>query len=410
MKFDLDSYKEISDSLMRNKRRSFLTGFGIFWGLFMLLFLIGGGNGLKDLLSKNFSGFATNTIIMGADQTSKPYKGFEEGRYWELEFNDVERLKHLFPELAIVTPQLSQWGAVAVNEGYTVNSNMLGAEADYQYVETPILKYGRYLNNVDIQQHRKVCVIGKQIYQSLFPEGGDPCGQFISVNSVYYQVIGVNYSSSNININGRSEECVTVPITVLRDILNTGDAVGMICMVGRDGVKMSDMEPRIRQAVYRKHTIAPDDDDALFMLNMEPIFKIIDNLFRGVNFLIWLVGIGTLLAGAIGVSNIMMVVVKERTIEIGIRRAIGATPFDILFQIVMEGIVLTLVAGLSAIVFSVFMLNALEVIAHHETVFQINFGTAIAAFFLLTILGMLAGIAPAYRAMHIKPVDAMRDE
>lgn len=257
MKLDLDTYKEISDSLMRNKRRSFLTGFGIFWGLFMLLFLIGGGNGLKELLSKNFSGFATNTIIMGAGQTGKPYKGFEEGRFWELEYKDVERLKHLFPELAIVTPQLSQWGAVAVNEGLSVNCNMVGVEAEYQIVETPILKYGRYLNQVDIKQQRKVCVIGKKIYQSLFPQGGDPCGQYICVNSIYYQVIGVNYSTSNININGQSEECVTVPITVLRDILNTGDAVGMICLVGREGVKMSDMEPRIRQAVYRKHTIAP---------------------------------------------------------------------------------------------------------------------------------------------------------
>lgn len=410
MKFDLDTYKEISDSLMRNKRRSFLTGFGIFWGLFMLLFLIGGGNGLKELLSKNFSGFATNTIIMGAGETGKPYKGFQEGRLWQLEYKDVERVKHLFPELAIVTPQLSQWGAVAVNEGFSVNCNMTGVNAEYQHVETPVLKYGRFLNQVDIKQQRKVCVIGKKIYQSLFPQGGDPCGQFICVNSIYYQVVGVNYSTSNVNINGSSDENITVPITVLRDVLNMGDEVELICMVGRDGIKMSDMEPRIRQAVYRAHSIAPDDEQALFMLNMEPIFKIVDNLFQGVNFLIWLVGIGTLLAGAIGVSNIMMVVVKERTIEIGIRRAIGATPFDILFQIVMEGIVLTLIAGMSAIVFSVFLLNMLEVISHHEAVFQIHFGTAMAAFFLLTLLGMLAGIAPAYRAMHIKPVDAMRDE
>lgn len=410
MKLDLDTYKEISEALMRNKRRSLLTGFGIFWGLFMLLFLIGGGSGLKELLSKNFSGFATNTIVMGAEQTGKPYKGFKEGRSWQLEYKDVERLKHLFPELAIVTPMLSQWGTVAMNEGMSVNCHMSGVTADYQNVETPILKYGRYLNQVDIQHQRKVCVIGKQIYQSLFPEGGDPCGQLISVNSVYYQVVGVNYSTSNINIGGSSEENITVPITVLRDVLNSGNKVEMICVVGKDGVKMSDMEPRIRQAVYREHTIAPNDDQALFMLNMEPIFKIVDNLFRGVNFLIWLVGIGTLLAGAIGVSNIMMVVVKERTIEIGIRRAIGATPFDILFQIVMEGIVLTLVAGLSAIVFSVFMLNMLEMIAKHEAAFQIHFGTAVAAFLLLTLLGLLAGIAPAYRAMHIKPVDAMRDE
>lgn len=410
MKFDLDSYKEISDSLMRNKRRSFLTGFGIFWGLFMLLFLIGGGNGLKELLSKNFSGFATNTIIMGSSETGKPYKGFKEGRYWNLEYTDVERLKHLFPELAIVTPQIAQWGVVAVNEGFSVNCHVSGLNADYQYVEIPAIKYGRYLNQVDLQQKRKVCVIGKKIYQALFPQGGDPCGQYICVGSVYYQVIGVNYGTSNININGNSEEDITVPITVLKDILNYGDVVGMICVVGKNGVKMNEMAPRIRQAIYRAHTIAPDDEEAMFLLNMEPIFKIVDNLFKGVNFLIWLVGIGTLLAGAIGVSNIMMVVVKERTIEIGIRRAIGATPFDILFQIVMEGIVLTLVAGLSAIVFSVFMLNGLEVIAHHETAFQINFGTAMAAFFLLTLLGILAGIAPAYRAMHIKPVDAMRDE
>jgi putative ABC transport system permease protein len=173
---------------------------------------------------------------------------------------------------------------------------------------------------------------------------------------------------------------------------------------------MNELEGRIRQVIARQHYIAPDDKEAMRLLNMEVMFSIIDNLFRGINFLIWLVGIGTLLAGAIGVSNIMLVVVRERTVEIGIRRAIGATPRDILTQIILEGIVLTTVAGMSGIVFSVLLLNLFEVITQHQAVFQIQFGTAVAALFLLMLLGLLAGIAPAYRAMHIKPVDAMRDE
>ena len=196
----------------------------------------------------------------------------------------------------------------------------------------------------------------------------------------------------------------------MRDIMNSGDVVGIICAVGRQGVNMSEVEGRIRQVIARQHYIAPDDKEAMMLLNMEVMFSIIDNLFRGINFMIWLVGIGTLLAGAIGVSNIMLVVVRERTVEIGIRRAIGATPRDILVQIVFEGITLTIVAGLSDIVFSVLLLNLFEVIAKHQAVFQIQFSTAIAALCLLMLLGLLAGIAPAYRAMHIKPVDAMRDE
>lgn len=410
MRFDTDTYREIMDALMRNKRRSFLTGFGIFWGLFMLLFLIGGGQGLKQLLEKNFEGFATNSVIVVANETTKPYKGFKEGRHWNLQYKDIERLKALIPELEVVTPSLPEWGLSATRDEFTSSCSAKGVEADYVKVQAPTMKYGRYLNQVDVAQKRKVCVLGERVWKSLFPSGEDPCGQYVCVGSIYYEVIGVDVSTSDISIGGNNADEVTIPITVMRDIMNCGDVVGIICAVGRQGVNMSEVEGRIRQVIARQHYIAPDDKEAMMLLNMEVMFSIIDNLFRGITFMIWLVGIGTLLAGAIGVSNIMLVVVRERTVEIGIRRAIGATPRDILTQIILEGLVLTTVAGLSGIVFSVLLLNLFEVIAKHQAVFQIQFGAAISALILLMILGLLAGIAPAYRAMHIKPVDAMRDE
>lgn len=410
MRFDLDTYREIIDALVRNKRRSLLTGFGIFWGLFMLLFLIGGGKGVKYLLMSNFEGFASNSIVIAAEETTKPYKGFKEGRSWNLRYKDIERLKTMVPELEVVTPLLPEWGLAATRDEFTASCSVKGVEADYVKVQVPTLKFGRYLNQVDVVHKRKVCVIGERVWKTLFPNGDDPCGQYICVGGVYYQVIGVDVCTSNINLWGNSADEVTVPFTVMSDIMNSGDVVGVICTVGRSGVNMNDLEGRIQQVIARQHYIAPDDKEAVRMLNMEVMFSIVDNLFRGINFMIWLVGIGTLLAGAIGVSNIMMVVVRERTVEIGIRRAIGATPHDILSQIVMEGIALTAVAGLSGIVFSVLVLQLLEIISQHKVVFQIQFGTAISALLLLMILGLLAGIAPAYRAMHVKPVDAMRDE
>ena len=410
MRFDTDTYREILDALTRNKRRSFLTGFGIFWGLFMLLFLIGGGNGLKQLLETNFEGFATNSVVLAAEETTKPYKGFKEGRKWNLRHKDIERLKTMVPELEVVTPLLPEWGLTATRDELTASCSVKGVEADYVKVQAPSLKFGRYLNQVDVSHKRKVCVIGERVWKTLFPNGDDPCGQHICVSGIYYQVIGVDVCTSNINLWGNSEDEITVPFSVMSDIMNSGDVVGVICAVGRPGVNMNELEGKIRQVIARQHYIAPDDKEAIMILNMEVMFSIIDNLFRGINFMIWLVGIGTLLAGAIGVSNIMLVVVRERTVEIGIRRAIGATPRDILTQIILEGITLTIVAGMSGIVFSVFLLNLFEVITQHKAVFQIQFGTAVAALLLLMLLGLLAGIAPAYRAMHIKPVDAMRDE
>ena len=410
MRLDTDTFREIADSLVRNKRRSLLTGFGVFWGLFMLLFLIGGGAGLKEMLSKNFAGFANNTVILISSNTSKPYKGLQEGRYWNFEYKDVERLRQMVPELDVVAPMISAWSGNVAYGSHSSSASVKGITADYDRVETSQIKYGRFINEMDVEQERKVCVIGKDIYNELFPDGGDPCGNYVEVGGIHLRVIGVDFNSGNMSINGRASRTVTMPITVAAKIYHRGNTVDIICITGKSGVKMTSLESRLRSVMGRQHSFDPTDEQAMVILNTQQIFSIVDNLFRGLNFLVWLVGLGTLLAGAIGVSNIMMVTVKERTVEIGIRRAIGALPGEILSQILMESVSLTLLAGSFGIVFSVLMLSGLEAITKHEAVFQIGFGTAIVAALLLAFLGALAGLAPALRAMNIKPVEAMHDE
>ena len=415
MRFDVDSFREIADSLVRNKSRSLLTGFGVFWGIFMLLFLMGGGQGLKQLIMSNFEGFATNTGILISSQTTVPYKGFKEGRYWRLSYTDVDRLRLMMPELETVTPVINTGGREAVYGTGTTSVSVRGIYANYHKIEEPKIRYGRYLNETDILQERKVCVIGKRIYKELFPDGGDPCGKFIRVGPVYYQIVGVDFSSGNISIGGRADQTVFIPLPLAQKIYNRGSNVDIICTAAYSGIRMSDLEPRMRQIIAKQHAFDPADKQAMVIINTEQMFALVDNLFKGVNFLIWLVGLGTILAGVIGVRNIMMVTVRERTTEIGIRRAIGATPRDILSQIILESIALTLVAGSFGIVFAVQLLRLMETVVrlnpdNPPADFQIGFWLAVAAALLLTLLGVVAGLAPASRAMAIKPVDAMRDE
>ena len=414
--FDTDTFREILDSILRNRSRSLLTGFGVFWGVFMLMLLTGGGQGLKQILKNEFDGFAQNTCIVFADQTSKPYKGFKKGRSWNMNYADLERLRNLVPELETITPVVSLWGrSVSRNDNTSSSAVVKGARADYANIETPRMMYGRYLNDSDNAQERKVCVLGKKVYDELFPEGGDPCGQRIRIDGAYYSVIGVDWKEGGgISINGRASDAVTIPINQARKVYNLGDRVYMLCFTAKEGITMNDITPRVREVIARAHYVDPTDEQAMFLLNTQLIFGIVDNLFKGINFLIWLIGLGTLLAGVIGVSNIMMVSVKERTTEIGIRRAIGATPRQILGQIISESTVLTLVAGMTGIVFSVLILHGVELAMTQDGIlkapFQVPFATAVLAASLLTVLGVVAGLMPATRAMQIKPVDAMRDE
>ncbi len=414
--FDIDRLKEIIDTLTRNKGRSLLTGFGVFWGIFMLLFLLGGGDGFKEMLGQEMGGFASNSAIIWSQNTSKAYKGFKKGRFWEMNLDDLEILKRNVPELDVVSPICFSWSrGEATYEERSSRCNVKGLRPDYAEIEAPMLIYGRYINEMDVAQKRKVCVIGKQVYENLYSKGEDPCGTRIKIGPAYYQVIGVDSNDhSVINIGGRPTDAVVIPISVVQAVYNMGDRVQAISVTAKEDVVMSDIIQKIRRTVAGNHYIDPTDEQAVTILNTEMFYMMIDSLFKGVNFLIWLIGIGTLLAGIIGVSNIMMVTVRERTTEIGIRRAIGATPRMILSQIIWESILLTAVAGMLGLLFSVLVLQGLELAFTKDGIlqapFQISFWTAVLTLAGLMVLGVAAGMAPAARAMSIKPVDAMRDE
>lgn len=412
--FDRDKIAEIIDTITRNKSRSILTGFGVFWGMFMLLLMLGGGDGIKEKLNKNFEGFATNSGLIYGEATTKPYMGLKKGRYWQLTLRDIDRLNMMVPELEVVTPMLLGGGSPVSHKEMKMDAYVQGVTPEYSMIQEPKLLYGRYINEVDEKQRRRVCVIGEQVYKSLFPHGGDPCGETIIYHGANYQVIGVDVNNANISIGGSSEEMVTIPFSLMRQLEERGDEADILCIRMKDGEKFSAVSDRIREIIYRQHQIHPDDKAALMIFDAEEIFTLVDNIFKGVSLLIWIIGLGTVLAGAIGVSNIMMVTVRERTTEIGIRRAIGATPKMILSQIMSESVMLTAVSGTLGILFSVFVLNMIELSQTHNGIldahFQISFWTAVMAIVLLSVLGLLAGLMPALRAMGIKPVDAMHDE
>ena len=414
-KFDIDSWQEIFMNITRNKSRSLLTAFGVFWGIFMLVALLGGGKGLQGLMKSNFGGFATNSGMFWAQSTSKAYKGLPKIRSIRLDMEDVARLRQI-EGVEVASPVARQQ---ASNTTYGTKSfgnvSIQGIQPSYAQVETPNLEYGRYINDVDQDNFRKSCVIGYDIYKTLFYVGNNPCGKYIQVGGVYYQVVGVlKNKESNINMGFRTSETVILPLSVVQQVFNMGKDVHMISILAAKNYKLSELEKPIKSTLKRAHNVHPDDTQAFNYFNAEAMFSMVDNLFEAISILTLLVGLGTLIAGVIGVSNITMVTVKERTTEIGIRRAIGATPGMIMRQIMSESIVLTSIAGMLGITFAVLVLQMLELGISSSTgvntPFQISFWLAMGTVFILALLGLVAGLAPAYRAMAIKPIEAISDE
>jgi putative ABC transport system permease protein len=273
------------------------------------------------------------------------------------------------------------------------------------------------MNDIDTRERRKVCMIGTRICEELF-KNEDPCGKYVRVNGLYYQVIGVvKQIASGVNIGGRIEETVFLPFTTMQQTLNQGDILHFLCMSVFPGHNIQQVIDEVTGIMKRQNEISPADPQAVTVLNLAAQFSTFENLFTGIDLLVWIVGIGTLLAGIIGISNIMMVTVRERTREIGVRRAIGAKPWDIISQIMSESLVLTALAGLIGLSLGVFLLDLADKImsanpAEDPTILHpgVNIGTAVAATFVLLICGLLAGLIPAWRAMQIKAIDAIRDE
>ena len=414
MRIDIDTCEEILITITRNKTRSLLTAFGVFWGIFMLVALIGGGQGMQNAMQVQFEGFATNSGFAWPQKTGEAYKGFRKGRWWSLNIDDIERIRKNVDGIELITPSIARWGSKSVYEDKKFDCIVKGLHPEYENIEAQDISLGRFINDVDIREARKVCVIGKRVYESLFTPGTDPLGKYIRVDGIYYRVIGLSVAEGNISIQGQSSESVILPFTTMQRAYNLGRNIELACFTVKPGLKVTDIQPEVERIIKEAHFISPDDKQAIMVLNTEAMFSMMDNLFTGIRILIWMVGLGTLLAGAIGVSNIMMVTVRERTTEIGIRRAIGARPKDILQQILSESMVLTTIAGMMGISIAVLVVQVMDMTITSDSGrsfgFQVTFGLAVGTCALLITLGMLAGLAPAYRAMAIKPIEAIRDE
>lgn len=417
--FDKDRWIEIWVTITRNKVRSLLTCFGVFWGILMLIILLGSGTGLKNAVLGETEGFTTNSFFFFSDRTSLPYKGFNKGREWDLRNRDVTNIRREVEGIDQVAPMIfGASGDKNVVFGQKSGTyHVKGITPEYFGIEAMSPQFGRLLNQIDERERRKVCVIGEDINKTLF-QSGNPCGKYIRVNGLYYQIVGVAHTkSSNISINGRAAESVFIPFSTLQQSMHLGDRIFLVAASVLPGYDVNGVIEHAKQIIFQPNNIAPDDPQALMVINFAEMFATFFNLFLGIDILVWIVGLGTLLAGIIGVSNIMMVTVKERTKEIGVRRALGAKPFDIISQVMSESLMLTAMAGLLGLSCGVFLLdlaNRLLLAMPSDDIIirdpSVNIRVAVAATIVLLISGLMAGLIPAWRAMQIKAIDALRDE
>ena len=413
--FDFDKWQEILATIRKNKLRTFLTMFGVFWGIFMLLVLLGSGKGLESGVKKGFAGWATNSFFVWADKTTLPYGGYQEGRNLRLSTDDLAVLEDKSQYVSVVVPR-NQLGGFTVSRndkagGFTIS----GEYPAYTYVkEVPIIR-GRWLNPLDIEEKRKVTVIGEQVVNELFEKNEEPLGEYVKLNGVNFQVIGVTKSSSTGNNADRENRAVYTPFSTFQLVFNLGRRVFSFAFLTKPDVIASVAEREVKQILARQHSIHPEDRTAIQGFNLEEEFAKIQGLFTGINAFMWVVGIGTLLAGVIGVSNIMLIVVKERTQEIGVRKAIGATPFSIVSLIMQESITLTMAAGYLGLLVGISLLELIGYVMESGNMEAGMFGSpeidtpvALGALLILVVGGALAGWLPSQKAASINPIEAIR--
>ncbi len=418
--FSKDRWNEILEALNSNRLRTLLTAFGVFWGILILVLLLALTNGLKYGAMSDFGNGATNTMFMWGQSTSMPYKGLNKGRRVQFKLADVDVLKNSMPDLKIVSPRLQLGGYRGANN--VTRGDKTGAfqvNGDYpEFLEQQpmdIMK-GRWINYSDINGLMKTAVIGTGVEKALFDLGEDPIGKYISLQGVNFKVVGV---FSNPNSQGDSEEeanNIFIPFTTFGKAFNSGDDVGWMAITAYDNVSMTDLKEEVLSIMREQRGVHPDDLRAIGNFDLAEQFAKFTGLFDILSFVGYFVGALVLLSGGIGISNIMLIVVKERTNEIGVRRALGATPWNIKAQILQESIVLTLISGLAGIAFAagmIWLLNYGLDSAGGVDNFKnpsVNITVVIIALIILIISGLLAGFIPSSRATKMKPVDALRTE
>lgn len=420
---DRDNLQEIWAALSKNRLRTFLTAFGVFWGIFLLVLLLGAGNGLANGVNAGFAGTATNSFFCWGMRTSKPFAGLPAGRSIEFDNEDWRAIVAQVPEAKVVAPRLQmggfRGGANVVRGAETGSFAVMGDMPEIATIQSLAVVRGRFLNPIDIAEKRKVAVIGTRVIDTLFEPGEDPVGESVRINGVEFEVVGTFRSRQSGGDAERDAETIFVPFPTFQQAFNAVNRVNWFAVTSADGVPVSIVEKKVLEILRSRHKVAPDDRRGIGNFNLENEYKKVQNLFAGIKLLMWIVGVGTLAAGAIGVSNIMLIIVRERTKEIGIRRAVGATPWTVQGQIVTESVLLTLVAGLLGLCAAVGLLAFIASILPaagadgEPQMFQnpgVDLSAGLQALVVLVVSGALAGFAPARRAVAVNPVVALRSE
>lgn len=420
--FDRDKWGEILEALTANTFRTILTAFGVFWGIFILVILLAAGNGLENGVKQGFEGTATNTMFMWTQTTSKPYKGLPQSRQFNFKNGDVDALKEKFPDLLYVSPRNQLGGFRGANNVVrgtkTAAYNIYGDYPELIKQESMSIVQGRFVNYQDIQAKRKVAIIGQGVINELYDKTEEVLGTYIKVNGVNFMVVGVYKSKGNDNGDAESaQKNIFMPFTTFQQAFNYGDVVGWMALTANDDASITELKPKILDFMRSRHSIHPQDERAIGKFDLYEEYSKVQGLFMILNFIAFFVGTLVLLSGIIGISNIMLIVVKERTKEIGIRRALGATPRAIRTQILSEAIFLTIIAGMLGIATASGVLaivnSILESMPKEGMMFlnpSVDLGVVFIALLILIGAGLLAGFIPAQTAINVKPVDALRTE
>ena len=419
--FDLDKWEEIWLTMKQHKLRTALTAFGVFWGIFMLVILLGAGNGLRNGAMQNFD-IAKNAVFVWTEETTVPFEGFDAGRSVQLNNEDLAAVRRL-DEVDIIAPRLqvgnrfSGQALPIVRDDQSVAFAIMGDVPEFLEIKPYILEQGRFLNEIDMQRSRKVAVIGKRVRDELFDPEEDAIGDYVRIGGVPFQVVGV-FDTRVMGEQAINElQTVHVPLSTAQRTFNLANRIDWFGFIPAASATPTETEDAVKELFRSRHHISPDDRQALQSFNVEREFREMQGIFSGIAGFSWFVAIGTIIAGMVGVANIMMIIVRERTREIGIRKSVGAKPLSIVGMIILEALVISGLAGYVGLVSGVFLIEgvalAMEELGAQSDFFanpEIDFGVAISAIAVLVFSGALAGFFPGLMAARISPVHALRDE
>ncbi|UOG74787.1 ABC transporter permease [Hymenobacter tibetensis] len=410
--FDLDKWQEILGTMRRNKLRTFLTAFGVFWGIFMLVLLLGAGKGIENGIWKEFGGGALNSLFVGAGKTSLPWQGMKPGREIKFANDDLAAIRQQVDGVELLGSRNRLYGEYTIINGTKNGSyQVFGASAEFFQLNGEKLMRGRLLNPLDGVEQRKVMLLGEKVHKVLFGDSSG-IGKYVQVKGVFFKVVGTFTSTGN---NGRNEERAFVPFSTFQTTFNQYNQVQNFVMSSRKGTPVKVLEEQVRLLMARRHKFDPADKQAIYLENNEEEVQRFEGLFTGIKLFVSVIGVLTLVAGVVGVSNIMLIIVQERTREIGVRKALGATPWSIVSMIVQESVVITSVSGYLGLLAGVALLDAaryaLEQAGGTTSYFdhpEVNIGVALSATALLVVAGAIAGLVPAMKAANVKPIEALR--